>query len=137
MNVPFSKKAQIIILPTEKDALKSLKNGEEYFKKLASASKLKFLADKDDVPENVVSAVTKGAELFMPLSELVDKDREIERLNKKKEKLEDGIKRSESKLLNDKFVSKAPEDVVNKEREKARKYREMLDTVLERIKSLK
>lgn len=137
MNVPFSRKAKVMVWATEKSASESLKNGEDYFKKLASTSELEFLNNKGDVPENVVSAVTKGAELFIPLLDLVDRDKEIERLNREKGKLEDEIERVEKKLSNKKFLLKAPKDVVDKEKEKACKYREMLNTVLERIQSLK
>ncbi|ADK16510.1 MULTISPECIES: valine--tRNA ligase [Clostridium] len=137
MNVPFSRKAKIMVHVAEKDAYEAFQNGEDYFKKLASASEVEFLKDKNDVPKNIVSAVTRGAELFIPLFDLVDMDKEIERLNKEKEKLEAEIKRVENKLSNEKFVSKAPEAVVNAEREKGDKYREMLNTVIERLQNIK
>ncbi|OAA92567.1 valine--tRNA ligase [Clostridium coskatii] len=137
MNVPFSRKAKIMVHVAEKDAYEAFQNGEDYFKKLASASEVEFLKDKNDAPKNIVSAVTRGAELFIPLFDLVDMDKEIERLNKEKEKLEGEIKRVENKLSNEKFVSKAPEAVVNAEREKGDKYREMLNTVIERLQNIK
>ncbi|OBR94543.1 valine--tRNA ligase [Clostridium ragsdalei P11] len=137
MNVPFSRKAKIIVRVAEKDAYEAFQNGEDYFKKLASASEVEFLKDKNDAPKNIVSAVTRGAELFIPLFDLVDMDKEIERLNKEKEKLEGEIKRVENKLSNEKFVAKAPEAVVNAEREKGDKYREMLNTVVERLENIK
>ncbi|AZV58219.1 valine--tRNA ligase [Clostridium sp. AWRP] len=137
MNVPFSRKAKIMVHVAEKDAYEAFQNGEDYFKKLASASEVEFLKDKNDAPKNIVSAVTRGAELFIPLFDLVDMDKEIERLNKEKKKLEGEIKRVENKLSNEKFVSKAPETVVNAEREKGDKYREMLNTVVERLENIK
>ena len=137
MNVPFSRKAKLMVYVTEKDAFEAFENGEDYFKKLASASEVEFLKDKNDAPKNIVSAVTRGAELFIPLFDLVDMDKEIERLNKEKKKLEGEIKRVENKLSNEKFVSKAPEAVVNAEREKGDKYREMLNTVVERLENIK
>ncbi|MEY8001867.1 valine--tRNA ligase [Clostridium sp. Mt-5] len=137
MNVPFSRKAKIMVWVTEKNALESFKNGEDYFRKLASASELEFLNSKNDVPENVVSEVTRGAELFIPLLDLVDKDKEIERLNKEKEKLENEIKRVEKKLSNERFILKAPKDVVDGEKAKGCKYKEMLGTVMERLQNLK
>ncbi|OAA84780.1 valine--tRNA ligase [Clostridium ljungdahlii] len=137
MNVPFSRKAKIMVHVAEKGAYEAFQNGEDYFKKLASASEVEFLKDKNDAPKNIVSAVTRGAELFIPLFDLVDMDKEIERLNKEKEKLEGEIKRVENKLSNEKFVSKAPEAVVNAEREKGDKYREMLNTVIERLQNIK
>ena len=60
---------------------------------------VEFLNAKEDVPENVVSVVTRGAEIFMPLLDLVDLEKELERLNKEKEKLEKEIDRVEKKLI--------------------------------------
>ncbi|AWI06952.1 valine--tRNA ligase [Clostridium drakei] len=137
MNVPPSRKAKVMAYVTENDALEAFKNGEDYFKKLASASAVEFLNTKEEAPENVVSVVTRGAEMFMPLLDLVDLEKELERLNKEKEKLEKEIDRVEKKLANEKFVSKAPEAVVNEEKAKGEKYKEMLQSVLERLESLK
>jgi valyl-tRNA synthetase len=137
MNVPFSRKAKLIVYVTENQALDAFKNGEEYFQKLASASEVEILEDKNNLPENAVSAVTTGAELFIPLLDLVDKDKELARLEKEKEKLISEIERVDKKLKNEKFVSKAPEAVVEGERAKGEKYKEMLESVLERINSLK
>ncbi|WPC41387.1 valine--tRNA ligase [Clostridium sp. JS66] len=137
MNVPPSRKAKVMAYITESAALEAFKNGEDYFKKLASASAVEFLNTKEEAPENVVSVVTRGAEMFMPLLDLVDLEKELERLNKEKEKLEKEIDRVEKKLANEKFVSKAPEAVVNEEKAKGEKYKEMLQSVLERLQSLK
>lgn len=137
MNVPFSRKAKLIVYVTENHALDAFKSGEEYFQKLASASELEILEDKNNVPENAVSAVTTGAELFIPLLDLVDKDKELARLEKEKGKLISEIERVDKKLKNEKFVSKAPEAVVEGERSKGEKYKEMLKSVLERINDLK
>ncbi|AKA71812.1 valine--tRNA ligase [Clostridium scatologenes] len=137
MNVPPSRKAKVMAYVTENDALEAFKNGEDYFKKLASASLVEFLDGKEEAPENVVSVVTRGAEMFMPLLDLVDLEKELERLNKEKNKLEKEIERVEKKLANEKFVSKAPEAVVDEEKAKGEKYKEMLKSVLERLESLK
>src|SRR3712207_5322395 len=135
MNVPPSRKAKVTIFATEgKDAFKQ---GTIYFERLASASEVDFVDSKDSIPENTVSAVTKGAEMFMPLLDLVDIEKELERLNKEKEKLQKEIERVEKKLSNEKFVSKAPEAVVNEEKEKGKKYKEMYEAVVQRIENLK
>ncbi|MCR1935328.1 valine--tRNA ligase [Clostridium tepidum] len=136
MNVPPSRKAKLMIYLTENEAERSFKEGEVYFEKLASASEVSFLENKETSDKNV-SVVTRGAEIFIPLLELVDIEKEMERLNKEKEKLEKEIDRVEKKLANEKFVSKAPEAVVNAEREKGEKYRAMLKSVLESLESLK
>ncbi|AVQ39629.1 valine--tRNA ligase [Clostridium botulinum] len=136
MNVPPSRKAKLMIYLTENEAEGSFKEGEVYFEKLASASEVSFLEDKETSDKNV-SVVTRGAEIFIPLLELVDIEKELERLNKEKEKLEKEIDRVEKKLSNEKFVSKAPEAVVNEEKEKGEKYKAMLKSVLESLESLK
>ncbi|AJD27776.1 valine--tRNA ligase [Clostridium botulinum] len=136
MNVPPSRKAKLMIYLTENEAEGSFKEGEVYFQKLASASEVSFLENKETSDKNV-SVVTRGAEIFIPLLELVDIEKELERLNKEKEKLEKEIDRVEKKLSNEKFVSKAPEAVVNEEKEKGEKYKAMLKSVLESLESLK
>ncbi|MCY6960387.1 valine--tRNA ligase [Clostridium brassicae] len=135
MNVPNSRKAKVTIYTVE--AKKAFEEGKIYFEKLASASEVEMIDSKELAPENAVSAVIKGAEMFMPLLDLVDVEKELERLNKEKEKLQKEIERVEKKLSNERFVSKAPEAVVNEEREKGEKYKEMYEAVLERINSLK
>ncbi|MBC2582870.1 valine--tRNA ligase [Clostridium sp. DJ247] len=137
MNVPPSRKAKVMAYITEGDAADAFKNGVSYFQKLASASEVEFLNNKEEAPENVVSVVTRGAEIFIPLLDLVDLEKELERLNKEKEKLEKEIDRVEKKLSNEKFVSKAPKEVVDEEKAKGDKYKEMLKSVIERLESLK
>ena len=135
MNVPPSRKAKVFIYATEgKDAFEE---GMVYFQKLASASEVVFLNSKDEAPENVVTVVTKGAEVYMPLLELVDLEKELERLNKEKEKLEKEIDRVEKKLCNEKFTAKAPVEVVEEEKAKGEKYKEMYNSVLQSIENLK
>jgi valyl-tRNA synthetase len=136
MNVPNSRKAKIMILPSSKEARLAFEEGKIYFEKLASASDIVF-PTKEEVPQDAISAVISGGEIFLPFDELVDKEKEIERLNKEKEKLEKEVERVNNKLANQGFVSKAPEKVLNEEKEKQRKYQEMLDKVVERINSLK
>lgn len=136
MNVPPSRKAKIIA-HTSKEAKDAFINGAAYLEKLASASEVTFIEDKTNLPENLVSVIVKGGELFLPLLDLVDREKELERLNKEKAKLEDEITRVEKKLSNERFVSKAPETVVEEEKEKGVKYKEMLEAVLERLQALK
>ena len=136
MNVPPSRKAKIIAYISE-EAKDAFINGAAYLEKLASASEVTFIDNKDNLAENLVSVVVKGGELFLPLLDLVDREKELDRLNKEKDKLEKEIDRVEKKLSNEKFVSKAPEAVVNEEKAKGEKYKEMLNAVLERISALK
>ena len=135
MNVPPSRKAKVIAYISS-DAKEAFTNGVSYIEKLASASEVEFIEDKAVVPANAVSLVVKGGELFMPLLDLVDKDKELERLNKEVKKLEGEIERIDKKLGNQGFVAKAPEAVVNAEKEKRVKYVEMLEAVKVRIDAL-
>ena len=134
MNVPPSKKAALYIITEHAD---TFGKGEAFFKKLASASEVSIAADGGAAPENTVSVVVPGAEILLPLDELVDKKKELERLEKEKKRLEGEIKRVEGKLGNAGFVSKAPQKVVEEERLKGEKYREMLSSVIDSIEKLK
>ncbi len=135
MNVPPSRKAKVISYIAD-DAKKAFNAGTAYIEKLASASEVEFIDDKANVPANAVSLVVKGGELFMPLLDLVDKDKELERLNKEVKKLESEIDRIDKKLGNQGFVSKAPAAVIDAEKEKRIKYVEMLEAVKVRIEAL-
>ena len=133
MNVPPSKKAKLIIVTQKADVFK---NGEAFFKKLAWADSVEVTSSKDGIEENCISLVTDGAEIFMPQGDLIDKEKEIARLTQEKVKLEGEILRVEKKLSNEGFVAKAPKAVIDAEREKGEKYKEMLDKVLEGLKNL-
>ncbi len=133
MNVPPSKKAQVIVVTDKADIFSK---GVSYFEKLASAQDVLIKATKDGIDANAVNIVVEGAEIFMPLGELVDKDKELERLNKEKVKLEGEIKRVEGKLNNQGFVAKAPQKVIDEEREKGVKYKEMLEKVIKSIEDM-
>ena len=134
MNVAPSKKAKTVIV-TDNEAL--FEGTQSYFEKLASASETVITADKSGLDDGFVNAVTEGAEIYIPLGELVDKEKELERLTKEKEKLESEIKRVESKLSNAGFVAKAPQKLVDEEKEKGEKYKDMLQKVTESIEKLK
>ena len=135
MNVPPSRKAKTFIYATE--GKEAFEQGLGYFQKLASASEVVFLNSKEEAPENVVTVVTKGAEVYMPLLELVDLEKELERLNKEKEKLANEIDRVEKKLCNERFTAKAPVEVVEEERAKGEKYKEMHKAIIQSIENLK
>ena len=132
MNVPPSKKAKIIIVPTD-DKRPAMEDGKEYFKSLASASEVEIQDNKDGIPEDAVSVVIDGVELFIPLDELVDFEKEKERLNKERDKALAEIKRVEGKLNNPGFVNKAPAKLVDEEKAKKEKFEEILKTIEERL----
>lgn len=135
MNVPPSRKAKVIAY-INKEAKDAFLNGISYMEKLASASEVEFIEEKTLVPENAVSVVVEVGELFMPLLDLVDREKELDRLNKEKAKLEGEIDRVDKKLSNERFTAKAPADVVEAEKAKGEKYKEMIESVIARIKAL-
>ncbi|QJA10069.1 valine--tRNA ligase [Romboutsia sp. CE17] len=135
MNVPPSKKAKVIIVPTE-EKKEAMEAGKDYFVTLASASEVEIVADETNIPEDAVSVVIDGVKIFIPLDELVDFAKEIERLNKEKAKLESEIKRVNGKLSNEGFVSKAPQSLIDAEKAKKEKFEEMMKSVLERLENL-
>lgn len=136
MDVKPSRKAKIIVLSNEEIAkLFSVNSG--YFEALASASEIMIETEKSNIPEDAIVVVTEGAELFLPLADLVDFTKEVERLEKEKAKLESEVERVVRKLSNEGFVKKAPDKLINAEKEKQAKYQEMLDNVIERIEAMK
>lgn len=132
MNVPPSKKAKTIIVPTD-EKREAMEDGKEYFKSLASASDVEIKNDKSGIPEDAVSVVIDGVEIFIPLDELVDFEKEKERLNKEKKKAISEIKRVEGKLNNPGFMNKAPDKLIEEEKQKKEKFEEMLKTIEERL----
>ena len=135
MNVPPSKKAKVIMVPSE-DKLEAVEAGKDYFKTLASASEVEVRADEAGIPEDAVSVVIDGVKIFIPLDELVDFEKELERLNKEKAKLEGEIKRVNGKLSNQGFLAKAPQKLVDEEKAKKEKFEEMMKSVEERLASI-
>ena len=127
-----SKKLRAVILATG-NVLETIKDGEVYIKNLANITDVTFIESKEQAPEEAMSAVIDGAEIYIPLEDLVDYKAESERLSKEKKRLEGEVKRVESKLSNEGFVSKAPEKIINEEKEKMAKYKEMLQKVTERL----
>ncbi|HZJ57559.1 MAG TPA: valine--tRNA ligase, partial [Clostridia bacterium] len=135
MDVPPSQRAQVIILPSEGYG-EVFHKGKMYFERLAYASKVVIGDSEDDIPKNSVSAVADKAQLYMPLEDLVDFNKEMERLRKESDNLKKEIARAGGKLANENFVKKAPPAVVEEERQKLEKYHEMMEKVAERMDAL-
>ena len=134
MNVPPSKKAHLIIVTDKKETFES---GIVYISKLAYAEKVDVTDTAPADADGYVSVVTNDARMFMPLAELVDIQKEIERIEKEIKKAESELQRAEGKLSNEKFTAKAPEAVVNAEREKAEAAKALIANLQETLKSLK
>ncbi len=116
---------------------KILKNGAVYIQKLAGVSEIKLIEDKNVLSEKVISQVTKDFELFIPLGELVDIDKEIERLEKELANIENEVARAGGKLSNNGFLEKAPKALVDAERAKLDKFIDMRDKLKKQISDLK
>ncbi|SCZ80159.1 valine--tRNA ligase [Pseudobutyrivibrio xylanivorans] len=137
MDVPPSKKAAIHIVAEDAEVRGIFDEITPIFATLAGATDVIVQADKLGIGSDAVSAVIPDATLFVPLEDLVDFEKEKERLTKEKEKLEKELARSRGMLSNEKFMSKAPEAKVAEEREKLAKYEQMMAQVEARLASMK
>ena len=118
------------------DNTELFESGVLFYEKLAGAKDVVITATEENVPEGSVSVIVEGAKIFMPMDELIDTEKEKERLTKEKERLEAEIDRVEKKLANKGFVEKAPAKLIEEEKAKGVKYKEMYDKVLEALSKL-
>ena len=137
MNVPLSKKTKVFVVSADEEVLETFRTGKNVFAALAKATDVLVRTDKTGIGEDAVSTLIPGATIYLPFAELVDVDKEIERLTKEKERLAKEIARAGGMLKNEKFMSKAPEAKVQEEREKLTKYEKLYAQAEERLASLK
>ncbi len=136
MNVAPSKRTRLMLLAGD-GWEETLRGGEGYFKKLAGAEQVELIADRNQITEKTVSAVTGAGELFIPLGDLVDFEKEIARLTKERDNIKKEIERAQGKLNNPGFVSKAPAQLVAQEKEKLEASRQKAEALESRIAELK
>jgi valyl-tRNA synthetase len=136
MNVSAGKRTRLMLKPAE-GWTETLSGAEQYFQRLAGVSTSEILAKGAAIAEKTVSAVCAAGELFIPLGDLVDFEKEIARLQKERENLLSEIARAEGKLNNPGFVSKAPAQLVEQEKEKLTANQTMAATLDKRIAELK
>ena len=136
MNVPNSKKATVYVVSQDAGVREIFENGKVFFATLGHAGEVLIQADKAGIAKDAVSALTAAAAFYMPLAELVDVEKEIERLKKEEERLTKELARVNGMLNNEKFVSRAPEAKIQEERKKQEKYTQMMDQVKERLAQL-
>ena len=137
MDVPPSKKAKLFVVSEDASLREIFETMKEAYMTLASASEAVVQADKAGIGEDAVSVVIPGATVYLPLEDLVDFEKEKERLNKEKERLTKELARSKGMLSNEKFLSKAPEAKVQEEKDKLAKYEQMMAQVEERLAQMK
>ena len=133
MNVPPSRKAQVFVVSEQESVRAIFENSKVFFASLGGASEVKIQADKDGIDADAVSAVIPNATIYIPFADLVDIEKEIERLSKEKTRLEGELKRVNGMLSNPNFVNKAPEAKLAEERAKLEKYTAMMAQVEERL----
>ena len=137
MNVPPSRKAKVFVVSESEEVRNIFENSKTFFATLGYASEVAVQSDKTGIAEDAVSVLIHQAALYMPFADLVDIDKEIERLTKEEDKMNKEIKRAQGMLSNPKFVDKAPADKVQAEKDKLEKYTQMLAQIQERLAALK
>jgi len=136
MNVAVGKRAKLIVRP-KSGWEHAMAGAEDYLKRMAWVSEMSIISSGEEAQGKVVSAVSEAAELFIPLGDLVDLDKEIARLTKEKESVERDIQRAEGKLNNQGFIAKAPAALVEQEKAKLEVNKDKLVKLVARIEDLK
>ncbi|MBB6448342.1 valyl-tRNA synthetase [Geomicrobium halophilum] len=135
MDVAPKKEIPLHVKPTSKDAEERIKRGKQYIERFCNPEPL-VIDPQLEVPEQAVSHVLSGVELYIPLTGLIDVNAEITRLQAEKEKMDEEIKRVEQKLANEGFVNNAPQAVVESERAKQADYTEKRSAIVKRMSEL-
>ncbi len=137
MNVPPSRKASVIVVSEKEEVRSIFEKGRIFFATLAYAGEVTIQADKTGISEDAVSALITDGAVYMPFSDLVDMEKELERLKKEEERLTKELARVNGMLGNEKFISRAPQGKIDEEKEKLKKYSRMMEQVKERMEALK
>ena len=134
LNVHPSKKSKLIFVTN--DFKNEIENSKSFIEKLGFANEIVILENNKQIPENAISILTDGIEVYVPFEDIVDIEEEKNRLQEEIKKLESEVERGEKMLSNPGFVNKAPETKVNEEKEKLTKYKEMLESSKQRLNDL-
>ncbi len=136
MNVSPGRKAKVYVVSPREESRKIFTQGRLFFASLAYASEVAVQEDKSGIADDAVSVVTADAVIYIPFAELVDIRQEIERLEKEKKRLAGELARCAGMLTNEKFISRAPAAKIEEEREKQKKYTQMMEQVENRLQQL-
>ena len=136
MNVPPSKKATVYVVSEDEGLLRIFEHSKSFFATLGYAGEVILQKNKDGIADDAVSAVIHRAVIYMPFADLVDIEKEIERLKGEEKRLAGELARSRGMLGNEKFVSRAPEAKIAEERAKLEKYEQMMEQVKLRLAQL-
>ena len=137
MNVPMGKRSEVILVPATEELKGILETHGDYFHTLGWAEKVTVLSPDAPKPENATVTVVNGLEVYLLLKDLIDADKEKERIAKEQATVLKEIARLEGKLNNQGFLAKAPEAVVAKEKEKLEEYKQKQQALNEREEFLK
>ncbi len=137
MNVPMGKRSEVILVPATEELKGILETHGDYFHTLGWAEKVTVLSPDAPKPENATVTVVNGLEVYLLLKDLIDADKEKERIAKEQATVLKEIARLEGKLNNQGFLAKAPEAVVAKEKEKLEEYKQKQQALKEREEFLK
>ncbi|NLW12479.1 MAG: valine--tRNA ligase [Clostridiaceae bacterium] len=133
MQVPFSRKISLLVVSEQESIRAMFAESTAFMQRLAGVEALETRSSSEGMPVTAVTALFAGGEVFIPLEDLIDIEKEIGRLNKEKENLEQELQRVRGKLSNQAFVGKAPEKVIQAEKDKLERYESMHQSTLERI----
>ncbi|WP_288908995.1 valine--tRNA ligase [uncultured Megamonas sp.] len=133
VNAAPSKKTEVILHLSDESLTDVFAKNSGYLETLASAKNVTILAKDDAKPENAMTAVVNGVEIYLPLAGLIDVEKETARLNKELATLDKEVSRLDKKLSNAGFIAKAPADIVEKEKEKLKGYEEKREAVKQRL----
>jgi len=133
VNVPPGKKSEVILQVVASELQPVFENNLQYLKTMAAAEPILLLDPQAGKPENAMTAVVSGVEIYMPLKGLIDVEKETARLNKELAGLDKELARIAGKLSNESFVAKAPIEVIAKEKAKAGEYQEKQTAIQERL----
>lgn len=136
MSVPLGKKINIIFM-AGKESQAILTKGEGYIGGLCQAEKVEFFDPDQEKPDQAAASVVKDIQIYLPLRDLIDLDKEIARLEKEVGNMDKELERLNGKLHNENFLAKAPAEVVAKEKTKAEEYQTKKLALLERLEMLK
>lgn len=137
MNIENSKKSNTIVVTKDEEIREIFENTKGILLNLGFSNSVELIDEKDKENDDNISIVLDRAEILLPLKELVDYEKELNRLEKEQKEATSELKRAKGKLSNEGFISKAPEKLVNEEKEKVTKYEEILKTIDAQIAKVK
>ena len=136
MNVPPSRKAKVYVVSGNSEIRSIFEDGKVFFATLSHAGEVFVKPDKEGIGQDAVSALIHDASIYMPLEDLVDIEKERERLLSEKKRLEGELRRSNGMLSNERFLSRAPQEKVEEEKAKLARYEQLMKQVQERLEAL-